>query len=398
MERRLEDLRRTAVVVNERAKTTADRATAPERISPLHEARTAALLGISLGVTFTTCFLTGLYSHLVQHPPTWWTTPARPVGLYRVTQAIHVASGVASIPILLAKLWVVAPNLVKWPPVRSVAHLVERISLLPLVGGGLFMLFSGVANVARWYPWTFFFTTAHFWVAWITIGGLVTHIGAKWALTRDALRHQPVDPHAVRATSADRRAFLGGVAVTSGGLVVATAGGTIAALSAISPLAQRRPSEGPQGLPVNKSAANAGVIAVARDPAYRLVVEGAVGHRLELSIADLRAMPQHEAELPIACVEGWSRSRRWSGVRVRDVLAAAGAPDSARATVLSMQRRGLYNHSDLNRWQAADPDTLLALDLEGEPLHIDHGYPVRLIGPNRPGVLQTKWVSRLVVR
>ena len=36
--------------------------------------------------------------------------------------------------------------------------------------------------------------------------------------------------------------------------------------------------------------------------------------------------------------------------------------------------------------------------LDGEPLALDHGYPVRLIGPNRPGVLQTKWVTRLVVR
>jgi DMSO/TMAO reductase YedYZ molybdopterin-dependent catalytic subunit len=40
---------------------------------------------------------------------------------------------------------------------------------------------------------------------------------------------------------------------------------------------------------------------------------------------------------------------------------------------------------------------LLAVELDGQPLHIDHGFPVRLIGPNRPGVLQTKWVSRLVV-
>ncbi len=48
--------------------------------------------------------------------------------------------------------------------------------------------------------------------------------------------------------------------------------------------------------------------------------------------------------------------------------------------------------------QAHDPDTLLALRVDGERLHLDHGYPLRLIGPNRPGVLQTKWVTRLVVR
>jgi DMSO/TMAO reductase YedYZ molybdopterin-dependent catalytic subunit len=47
--------------------------------------------------------------------------------------------------------------------------------------------------------------------------------------------------------------------------------------------------------------------------------------------------------------------------------------------------------------QLADPDTLLALELNGEPLDLDHGFPVRLIGPNRPGVQQTKWVGRVVV-
>ena len=40
----------------------------------------------------------------------------------------------------------------------------------------------------------------------------------------------------------------------------------------------------------------------------------------------------------------------------------------------------------------------LALEVNGETLHLDHGYPIRLIGPNRPGTMQTKWVNRLVVR
>src|SRR5690242_1861502 len=86
---------------------------------PTHDARTAALLGIALGVCFTTCFVTGLVSHLIQHPAGWFHWPARPAGLYRVTQGVHVATGLASIPLLLAKLWAVFPHLVQWPPVAS---------------------------------------------------------------------------------------------------------------------------------------------------------------------------------------------------------------------------------------------------------------------------------------
>ena len=67
-------------------------------------------------------------------------------------------------------------------------------------------------------------------------------------------------------------------------------------------------------------------------------------------------------------------------------------------TAPALQRRRAYRFSDLNQSHAHDDDTLLALDVNGEPLDIDHGYPLRLIGPNRPGVMQTKWVTRLDVR
>lgn len=377
---------------------TAERVAAARHRSELHEVRSAAWLGLGLGLTFGTCFVTGLWSHLAQDPPGWFTYPARPAGLYRITQGLHVASGTAAIPLLLAKLWVVHPHFFEWPPARSVLHAVERLALVPLVGGGLFEVLSGTLNVAEWYPWSFFFPRAHFWVAWMTIGALVVHVGAKAAATRDALRRRPQAADVAPAAAADRRAFLSGVAATSVGLVVATAGGTVSALSPVSVLAQRRPGVGPQGLPVNKSAAAARVTDLARDPAYRLVVEGAVERRLELSLDDLRALPQREARLPIACVEGWSASARWRGVPVRDLLARAGAAAGAEATVESLQPSGRYRAAGLDADQVSDPDTLLAVDLDGEPLHIDHGFPVRLVGPNRPGVLQTKWVSRLVVR
>jgi hypothetical protein len=370
--------------------------------SPLHDTRNAAWLGVALGVSFGLCFATGIWSHLAQEPPSWFTYPSRPAGLYRITQGLHVASGMASIPLLLAKLWTVYPHLTTWPPVRSVLHGIERLALLPLVGGSLFLLFSGVANVARWYPWTFYFPRAHFWAAWLTIGALVVHIGAKATATRAALRRPatpdtPAPPVVAADRRRDRRSFLGGVAAASGALVVATVGGTLSPLGDISVLAQRKPGLGPQGLPVNKSAAGARVVDLVRQPTYRLVVEGAVDRRLELTLADLQALDQHESTLPIACVEGWSASARWRGVRVRDLLALAQARDGTTVTVESLQATGRYRRSELNADQRSDPDTLLALQLNGEPLHVDHGYPVRLIGPNRPGVLQTKWVARLVV-
>ena len=384
-----------------------------------HDERTAALLGVALGVGFAVCFVTGVLSHLAQHPPGWLPWPTRPAGLYRVTQGTHVVTGFGLIPLTLAKLWVAYPRFFQRPAVRSAGHAAQRAALLPLVGGALFLLVSGVLNVARWYPWSFFFPTTHYWAAWVTVGAVAVHVGTTWAVARRVLgRHRrppallvPDGPGAAADAGPDRpggpvepiapgerRAFLAAVAGTAALVALGAAGGTVPGTSALSAFAQRRPHQGPQGVPINKTAVGAGVVEAATDAAWRLEVTGAVDRPLSLSLDDLRTMRRHEAELPITCVEGWSTSARWGGVRVADLLAAAGARPGAAVTVESLQEGGRYRASDLDAAQARDRDTLLALELNGSELHIDHGYPVRLIGPNRPGVLQTKWLARLVVR
>lgn len=118
-----------------------------------------------LGIAFGTRFVTGLVSHLVQHP-TWWSTwPTRPVSLYAITQGVHVATGLASTTLLLAKLWTVYPRLFAWPPVTGLLNALERGSLLILVGGALMQRVTGLAKISLWYPWPFFFTTTHFWTS-----------------------------------------------------------------------------------------------------------------------------------------------------------------------------------------------------------------------------------------
>lgn len=363
--------------------------------SPLHDERTAAILGVALGISFSVCFATGLVSHWVQDPPGWFWWPTRPVWLYGVTQGTHVATGLASAPLLLAKLWTVYPHLWTWPPVRGIAHAVERASLLPLVGGSLFMLVSGVQNIARWYAWPFSFTASHYSVAWITMGALAAHLGAKLHITRRALAAAPPVP---AGATLSRRGFIASVAAGATVITLATIGQTVRTLRAISVLGPRDPQVGPQGLPVNKTAAGARVLDAIHDDGYRLVVDGKVERSMSLSLADLRAMPQREVQLPVTCVEGWSATGRWRGVPIGDLLRAAGAREGASAQVESLQARSRYRISKLDDRQVADSDTLLALELNGKPLHPDHGYPVRLIAPNRPGVLQTKWLARVRVR
>jgi len=377
--------------------------------SALRDERLAAILGAWLGILFSICFVTGLYSHVQQNPVSWLPIPARPAGLYRFTQGLHVVSGIASVPVLIAKLWVVWPRFVSFPVARRLSGLVERVGLFPLVAGGIFMTFSGVANIAQWYPWRFSFTASHYWMAWVTMGSIVAHGGAKWAIARRSLARPSRRPALAEAdpelgTDAEgagagltRRGLLTTVAAASGILTLTTIGQTVRPLRRLGLLAPRDPATGPQGRPVNRGAANAGVIDLAQSPFYRLEVTGRVARPLSLDLKDLRALPAHDAVLPIACVEGWSFSAPWSGVRIRDLLAMAGAEPDRTILIESLEPQGAYRTSTLNPGQAADRDTLLALSLDGETLALDHGFPCRLIAPNRPGVLQTKWVNKVVV-
>jgi DMSO/TMAO reductase YedYZ molybdopterin-dependent catalytic subunit len=363
----------------------------------LHDARTATAIGRWLGPAFVLCFVTGLVSHLMQHPPGWLadSLPSRPMWGYRLTQGLHVASGIAAVPLLLAKLWTVYPRLFAWPPLRSVPHALERLSVAVLVAGAVFEPATGLLNAAQWYPWPFSFVPVHYAVAWLVVGALLLHIAVKAPQIKAHWGRRSPGTLALPAQDGpDRRSLLAAVGAAVGAVTLTTVGQAFTPLKNFLLFAPRHPDKGPQSLPVNRTAAAAGVGRIA-DEEYRLVVAGPRSYTLTLD--ELRALPQHEVELPIACVEGWSKSARWIGVRVVDLLERAGAPEHARVRVVSLQLRGGYRVSELGHEHARDPLTLFALRLNGEELDPDHGYPARLIAPNRPGVLQTKWVGRLEV-
>ena len=369
--------------------------------SGLRGPRTSARLGVWLGVAFAIAFVTGLYSHASQLATPSVPLPTSPSRLYQVTQALHVASGTAAVPLLLVKLWSVFPRFFIRPPSASrefLLHTLERVSIAVLMGSALFQLTTGLANSAQWYPWSFGFVGAHYAMAWVAAGAIVVHVAVKLPVIRRALL-EPVDdaagPAVADATTPSRRILLRATWVSAALAVLATTAAEVPGLRRVAVLAVRS-GQGPQGIPVNRSALAAGVVDLLDDPGWRLRVVGP-GRAVELSLADLRTMPQHTAVLPIACVEGWSASGEWGGVRVRDLVALVGGAEDDDVVVRSMQTRGAYRESRLPADFARHGDSLLALTLAGETLAPDHGYPCRLIAPARPGVLQTKWVHEIEV-
>ncbi|MCM1971300.1 molybdopterin-dependent oxidoreductase [Streptomyces sp. G1] len=395
--------------------------------SPLRGPWLTAVFGLILLFGVTILFVTGLLSYAAYNPDLaavndqtpgkgWlgfylFSWPTSPTWLYRVTQGVHVVLGVVLVPVLLAKLWSVIPKLFEWPPVRSPAHAVERLSLLLLVGGAGFEFATGILNVQLHYIFPGSFYTLHFYGAWVFIGAFVVHVAFRLPRALRAVGPRLGEPapgteQAAGLVSPDpeaptisRRGALGMVGLGSFALLVVTAGQSVGGwfrqTALLAPHGQD-PGSGPNGFQINKTAASVGIRASDIGPAWRLTVRGG-GRQVDLTYAQLAAMTQSESALPIACVEGWSTpDQHWSGVRLTDLAALVGlGTRTPRVLVQSVQRGGSFSSVVLGDQQARDHRSLLALRVNGAVLSHDHGYPARVIVPGAPGVHNTKWVTRL---
>lgn len=414
-------------------------------ITPSRTARTAVVLGRLLAVAFLVCFATGLYSHFLQDPAPGMVFLTRPIWLYQVTQGLHITAGIVCFPLLFAKLYAVFPQLFQTPPLRSALHLVERASIALFVAASIVQIAIGLLNTYQAYAWfPFSFRDVHYALSFIVIGSLAVHIAVKlpiiaryWRKGEGSRPDAPADPHADPDTDFDapdelqrrtglppqagltgrlfawidrrpapapedpraavsRRGFFTAVAVAAGALVAFTAGQSFRILDPTNVFAPRKNGVGPQSLPVNRTAKAAGVVDAATSADWSLTVSHGAASRT-FDLAALAALAQYEAWLPIACVEGWSQYASWRGPRLRDLLAAVDAPTDARVRITSLQRGSSYAVSEMSPEFVQDELTLVALQLNAEVLDLDHGYPARIIAPARPGVLQTKWLSRIEV-
>lgn len=400
--------------------------------SPLRGLWLTSVFGLVLLIGLPLVILTGLLSYIAYAPQFGTALPAdvgwlklpnfdwptRPLWIYRLSQGIHVGLGLILIPVVLAKLWSVIPKLFTWPPARSIAQVLERLSLAMLVGGILFEIATGILYIQYDYLYGFSFFTAHYYGGWVLIAGFLAHItlkaprmvtGLRSRSVRDVLRTNRRDtraeaPGADGLVAADpapatvsRR---GALAVVGGGMLLTglvSAGQTVGGVARRLPLMLPpgdRTGPGPNDFRINKTALGVGIEIASTGPNWRLTLSGGAAP-VVLNRAMLSAMRQHSARLPIACVQGWSTTQLWSGVRLKDLAALAGVQTPRSAAVKSLGRVGNFNHAVLTHGQVGDPDALLALQVNGAELSLDHGYPARIIVPGLPGVHNTKWVKSI---
>jgi len=146
------------------------------------------------------------------------------------------------------------------------------------------------------------------------------------------------------------------------------------------------------------------------DPAeWVLTVEGIAGDEMprQITLDDIKALPRHEMITEMCCIEGWSMVVHWAGVRLRDFMekyppfTQSGDPakvrekpkDLPRYVALETPDGGYYVGLDMQ--SAIHPQTLLCFEMNGQPLTLEHGAPLRLAIPVKYGIKNIKRIGTL---
>jgi thiosulfate reductase cytochrome b subunit len=129
---------------------------------------------------------------------------------------------------------------------------------------------------------------------------------------------------------------------------------------------------------------------------YRLTVNGLVDNPVELSLADLRALPYHEQITQHFCIQGWSGVAKWGGVSMQTILDLARPKPEAKWVIFYSFAIGpdggiYYDAQPIE--QMSYKLTMLAYDMNGEPVSFGHGAPLRLRNETQLGFKMVKWIK-----
>ncbi|MCL7454277.1 MAG: molybdopterin-dependent oxidoreductase [Anaerolineae bacterium] len=130
---------------------------------------------------------------------------------------------------------------------------------------------------------------------------------------------------------------------------------------------------------------------------WRLSVAGLVDNPRDFTLNEIRALPAQSQYITLSCISNQIggdliSTSRWTGVRLVDFLDEVGLQPEATALYIE-SADGFYETVVME--DMMDPRTLLVYEMNGEPLPVEHGYPLRIYIPNRFGMKQPKWIVRM---
>lgn len=126
---------------------------------------------------------------------------------------------------------------------------------------------------------------------------------------------------------------------------------------------------------------------------WALAVKGMVARPMTLTLADLQRLPRTRTRVRHHCVEGWSAVASWDGVRLSEIARVAGADPNARCVEFRSFDSGYFSSWDIE--SALHPQTILAYGMNGVPLPVEHGAPLRLYSAVKLGYKMVKYLTEV---
>jgi len=126
---------------------------------------------------------------------------------------------------------------------------------------------------------------------------------------------------------------------------------------------------------------------------WSLHVIRAKGDTLNISLDEIKQLPKTEIVFNFKCIEGWSQITHWGGVKFSDFMKAYGLTTEAAMKYLGLCTPDKEYYVGIDMPSALHPQTLLCYELNGKPLPMDQGFPLRLIIPVKYGVKSLKRIG-----
>lgn len=138
-----------------------------------------------------------------------------------------------------------------------------------------------------------------------------------------------------------------------------------------------------------------GMSGIASDSTWRLNVVREAGDTLRLTLNDIKRLPKKEVVFDFKCIEGWSQVTHWGGVPFKSFMQHYHLDEQSKLNYVGLQTPDKGYYVGIDMASALHPQTLLCYEMNGKPLPVNQGYPLRLIIPVKYGIKHLKRIGTM---
>ena len=131
------------------------------------------------------------------------------------------------------------------------------------------------------------------------------------------------------------------------------------------------------------------------DTLWKLQVVKATGDTLRISLDEIKKLPKTDIVFDFKCIEGWSQITHWSGVKVKDFLEHYNLTNEVKMSYTGISTPDQKYYVGIDMPSFIHPQTILCYEMNGQPLPLSQGYPLRLIIPIKYGIKHIKRIGTI---